>query len=97
MNSERLQEFALAAIAHGNDALAANVLGPLEAKRAMALRNRLIVLLTERVGAVRSAARYVFRGHPAIVREAMSLYERHRRAASERRANAKKAEPQKPS
>lgn len=68
-----------------------------EAKRAIALRNNLIGLLNERIGAVRSAARYVFRGHPAIVREVMSAYERRRRAASKRRANAKKAGPQKPS
>src|SRR5262249_4517590 len=41
--------------------------------------------------AVRSAARFVFRDRPDIVREATSAYERRRRAAARRAEGAKKA------
>jgi hypothetical protein len=57
-----------------------------EAARALALRNRLAMLLAAKMNAVRSAARFVFRHHPAIVREATSAYERRRRAAARRKA-----------
>ncbi len=53
-----------------------------EASRAaLALRNKLVVLLMTRMTAVRAAARFVFRGQPEIVREVTSEYERRRRAA----------------
>ncbi|HEU4535916.1 MAG TPA: hypothetical protein VFS00_17450 [Polyangiaceae bacterium] len=57
-----------------------------EAARALALRNRLAMLLAAKMGVVRSAARFVFRHHPAVVREATSAYERRRRAAARRGA-----------
>ena len=56
---------------------------------AKALRNRLATVLSNRMGVVRSAARFVFRNRPEIIREVTSAYERRRRAAS-RRAAAKK-------
>ena len=55
----------------------------------MDLRNRLAALLAGRVASIRSAARFVFRGSPDIVREATSVYER-RRAVAARRAKAEK-------
>jgi hypothetical protein len=57
-----------------------------EAARALDLRNRLAILLAAKMSAVRAAARFVFRHHPAIVREATSAYERRRRAAARRAA-----------
>lgn len=60
-----------------------------EAARALALRNRLAMLLAAKMGVVRSAARFVFRHHPNIVREATSAYERRRRAAARRDALSK--------
>jgi hypothetical protein len=57
-----------------------------EAARALALRNRLAMLLATKMNAVRSAARFVFRRRPEIVREATSAYERRRRAAARRNA-----------
>ena len=63
-----------------------------EASRtALALRNKLVVLLMTRMSAVRAAARFVFRGQPEIVREVTSEYERRRRAAG-RRAKEKKGD-----
>jgi len=59
-----------------------------EAQRKRSLRDRFLILLDQRVARVRSAARFVFRAHPAIAREATSAYQRRRRAA-ERRAAAK--------
>lgn len=56
---------------------------------ARALRSRLATLLSNRLQVVRAAARFVFRQHPAIVREATSAYERRRRTAARR--NAEKA------
>ncbi len=56
------------------------------ARRAIALRNRLLILLTRRVQLVRSAARFVYRHHPDVVREVTSAYERRRRAAGRRPA-----------
>lgn len=60
-----------------------------EAAKAQALRNRLASLLAIRMGFVRGAARFVFRNHPDIVREATSAYERRKRAASRRKAMKK--------
>jgi hypothetical protein len=61
-----------------------------EAARALALRNRLAMLLAAKMNAVRSAARFVFRHRPEIVREATSVYERRRRAAARRNALRKR-------
>jgi hypothetical protein len=49
------------------------------------LRQRLATLLADRMGTIRSAARFVFRRSPAIVREATSTYERRRGAAARAR------------
>ncbi|WP_437592241.1 hypothetical protein [Sorangium sp. So ce1000] len=57
---------------------------------AAAIRNQLLHLMLERVGAIRKTAAHVFRRHPEIVREVTSAYERRRRAAS-RREKARKA------
>jgi hypothetical protein len=54
-------------------------------RAAVSLRNRFATLLIERVGIVRSAARYVFRNHPTIARKASSSYERTRRARARQR------------
>ena len=51
-------------------------------RTALAERNRLITLLTERMSAARRALRFIFRNHPEIARLASSAYERNRRAAS---------------
>lgn len=51
-------------------------------REARNLRNRLVVLLWSRLALVRSAARFVFRRHPDILREATSTFERRRRAAT---------------
>ncbi len=56
------------------------------AARALALRNRLATLLATRISFVRGAARFVFRNHPEIAREATSADERRRRAAARRKA-----------
>jgi len=63
------------------------------ATKALALRNRLATLLSIRMGLVRGAARFVFRNHPDIIREATSAYERRKRAASRRKAMNLKNEP----
>ncbi len=55
-----------------------------EAQEATRTRNRMLVLLTDRVNAVRRAASHVFRHHPEIAREATSTYDRRRRAAARR-------------
>lgn len=57
---------------------------------ALEWRNRLAGLLAQEVGRVRKAARFVFRHHPQIRREATSTYERRARAA--RRRAAEKSE-----
>ncbi len=68
-----------------------------EAEKALALRNRLATLLSDRMSLVRSAARFVFRGSPDIIREATSAFERRRRAATRRMAAKKTpAEPATP-
>jgi hypothetical protein len=62
-------------------------------RAALALRNKLVVLLMGRMSAVRAAARFVFRGQPEIVREVTSDYERRRRAAGRRAKEKKGAAP----
>ncbi|MCA9653654.1 MAG: hypothetical protein H6712_26590 [Myxococcales bacterium] len=57
-----------------------------QAREALQWRNRLATLLTDEVARVRRAARFVFRHHPQIVREATSTYERRSRAARRRAA-----------
>jgi len=59
-------------------------------REALALRNRLLTLLIERVKRVRRAAAYVFRNQPDIVRKFTSAFERRQRA-SRRRAKAGEA------
>ncbi len=67
-----------------------------EAQEAVRMRNRMLVLLTERVNAVRRAAVHVFRHQPEIAREATSAYERRRRAAARRaKLEEEKKEPAK--
>ena len=71
-----------------------------KAREARNLRNRLVVLLWSRIGAIRSAARFVFRRHPEILREATSVYERRRRASTRlekaRKGKVNEAGPEKP-
>ncbi|WP_437817441.1 hypothetical protein [Sorangium sp. So ce1078] len=62
---------------------------------ATTIRNQLLHLMLERVGAIRKTAAHVFRRHPEIVREVTSAYERRRRAAT-RREKARKAAESKP-
>ncbi len=59
------------------------------------LRNQMLVLLMNRVAAVRKAAKHVFRGFPAIIQECTSTYERRRRTAARRAklAEANQAAP----
>ncbi len=61
-------------------------------REALALRNRLLTLLIERVKRVRRAAAYVFRNQPDIVRKFTSAFERKQRSAR-RRAKAGKGAP----
>jgi hypothetical protein len=56
------------------------------AREAIKLRNQMVSLLWERVSSVRAAAKFVYRDHPEIVREATSVYERRKRAATRRAA-----------
>jgi hypothetical protein len=53
-------------------------------RQALSLRNRLLMLLLERVKRVRRTAAYVFRNHPEIVRKFTSAYERRRRTAQKK-------------
>jgi hypothetical protein len=62
-----------------------------EQRQALALRNRLLTLLTERVKRVRRAAQYVFRNFADIARKFSSPYERRQRSAR-RKANAEAAQ-----
>jgi hypothetical protein len=66
---------------------------PEKTREALALRNKIVTLLVDRMNRVRSAARFVFRDQPEIARQVTSAYERRRRAASRRVAAKKKAEP----
>ncbi len=55
-------------------------LPPGEQRAALDFRNRLAVLLNERMTKVRTVARFVFRDTPDIARKVTSAYERQRRA-----------------
>lgn len=67
------------------------------AAEALELRNRLGHMLIERVQRVRAAARFVFRAHPALVKEVTSRYARVQRAAQRKQqADAANQEPQTP-
>lgn len=57
---------------------------PPDVQQALELRNRIATLLFDRMGRVRTAAQFVFRKHPAIVRQVTSAYERTQRAARRR-------------
>ncbi|HSO00487.1 MAG TPA: hypothetical protein VLS89_19480 [Candidatus Nanopelagicales bacterium] len=59
-----------------------------EARAALDLRNRLASVLQAKMTLVRSAARFVFRRNPEIVREVTSAYERRKRAAGRRKEEA---------
>ena len=50
-------------------------------------RNRLMALLNEEISEVRRVAKYVFRKHPSIVKEALSAFERKARARVSRESN----------
>lgn len=63
--------------------------------RGLAERDGLAALLLRRIRLVRAKARFVFREHPAIVREVTSAYERRRRAAHKRAAKAQEKAPKK--
>lgn len=54
-------------------------------------RNQFAALLIQRIARVRSATRYVFRHHDAIVKQVTSAYERRRRAAARKRASEQTA------
>lgn len=60
-----------------------------EAQQALLVRNQLLVLIDNRVRAIRKTAAHVFRRHPEILHEATSSYERRRRTAARRAKNAK--------
>lgn len=65
-----------------------------DAREKIDLRNRYAALLQARVATVRGVARFVFRHHPKVAREAASAWERNRRAAALRKKkNEKPAEP----
>lgn len=68
--------------------------GDPKVRSALLLRNQMAALLLRTMGKVRSAARFVFRDHPEIIREATSAYERRKRAAARR--NKQKATEGKP-
>lgn len=55
----------------------------------LVLRNRVGTLLTQRIRLVRGAARFVFRHHPEVIREASSAYERRKRADARRKQKDK--------
>jgi hypothetical protein len=61
---------------------------PKEAE-ALVLRNRVGTLLVQKIRLVRGAARFVFRHHPEVIREANSAYERRKRAESRRKQKDK--------
>lgn len=54
-------------------------------RQALELRNRIATLLYDRMQRVRSAARFVFRRQPDLVRKVTSAYARQQRAAYRRR------------
>ena len=53
------------------------------------LRNRMLVLLEQRVSKVRRAAQYVYDEHPEIVRMVTSAYERKKRLEAKRKKKEK--------
>jgi hypothetical protein len=55
-------------------------------QQALELRNRLGTLLYQRMQQIRQAARFVFRGHTALIREVTSAYARRQRAAHRARS-----------
>jgi hypothetical protein len=59
-------------------------------------RDQLVTLLWTRVKLIRSAAQYVFRGHPEIARRATSAYLRRQRALQRHRAAQRPASPASP-
>ncbi len=63
-----------------------------EAARELSNRNRYATLLLRRMQRVRRAARFVFRHHPEIAQKATSAYERRKRNAARRRADAESPE-----
>jgi len=66
---------------------------PENTRRALDIRNRVATLLVDRVNLVRSAARFVFRNQPDIVRLSTSAFERRRRKAQRAKANAQDKPP----
>lgn len=54
----------------------------------LALRDRVLTLLAQRVAQVRRSARFVFRDFPEISRQATSRYERQRRSANSAKDSA---------
>lgn len=59
-----------------------------EQRDAIRLRNALVDLLMERVNTVRAAARFIYRGRPAVVRKVTSAHERTKRQAARRKKKA---------
>ena len=66
---------------------------PENTRRALDIRNRVATLLVDRVNLVRSAARFVFRNQPDIVRLSTSAFERRRRKALRAKANTQDKPP----
>jgi hypothetical protein len=60
-----------------------------KARAALALRNKLLTLLCERMATVRAAARFLYRDGPAVARQGKSACERKQRAAAFRGAARK--------
>lgn len=86
------EAFEVAASLRDRPTQAQSVTMSVEARQALDLRNKIVTVLLARMNLVRAAAKFVYRAHPEIVREATSAYERRRRATA-RRAKAKPAEP----
>ena len=63
------------------------------ARDALLRRNRLLQLLDQYVGRVRSAARFVFRHHPEIVRQATSAYARRLRVQRQQHRKPGSSQP----
>lgn len=66
---------------------------PSAQREAIDLRNRLATLLYERMQTVRSAARFVFRNEPDVVRRVTSAYQRRRVALRRQRGEAEATAP----
>jgi hypothetical protein len=69
-----------------------NLLSIFPSQAAKLLRDRMANLLQDKISFVRSAARFVFRSDPDIIKEVTSSYERRKRAASRREKIANKTE-----